>query len=148
MNTLMQPLPILGELSRRPSRASAAAIGHNFILSGASPGLRIEGIKALGQMVCDWSVAILELTICDPSRGLRTRLRAEEELGNLLKAAIARGYSRLKSDECSRLAEAARGRVLAAGQNDSLEDDPLVENLCSHVSQAVAEGCFGSLPDF
>jgi hypothetical protein len=148
VNAVMQPLPILGELSRRPSRASAAAIGHRFILNGASPALRIAGIRALGPMVCDWSVAILEMAICDPARGLKTRLCAVRELGSLLKEAISRGYCRLTWQGCSHLVEAACREVDTAGESVSLEDNPVVEELCGHVSQAVADGYFGTLPDF
>ena len=69
--------PILDALRNRPSRASAAAIGHHFVLNGAPPTLSIAGINALGEMMCDWSVAILEETINDPTRTYEVRRYAD-----------------------------------------------------------------------
>ena len=73
MTTLAAPMPMLAALASRPSRASAAAIGHQFILNGEAPALRMRGLDVLGNMVCDWSVAILEQAIEDPSCGFLVR---------------------------------------------------------------------------
>ena len=141
-------LPILDALRNLPSRASAAAIGHHFVLNGGPPTLRIAGIDALAEMICDWSVAILEEAINDSTRADKVRSYALATVGKLLSTAIARGYGAVTKEECHQWMEEAQAEMTAHnGKSHPLEFGPVVE-LCSHLSQAVADGLYGQLPDF
>jgi hypothetical protein len=139
---------ILESLLRSPSRASAAAIGCHYVLNGVPPGLQLMGVNALARMPCDWAVAILEEAINDPTREYHVRRHAIRELGDLLCTAIGHGYANITRRQCSRLARAADReltRQCAQGQNREIR---AVEELCSHLSQALADGCLGQVPDF
>jgi hypothetical protein len=145
---LLSTLAVLDSLIRRPSRASAAAIGHHFILNGAHPALGILGIDALASMTCDWAVAILEETISDASRGYRLRQYTLTKLGELLTDAIEHGYPAVTKRECCRLVEEARAQLEAHKYEAQSCEIQAVEHLSSHLSQAVEDGLFGQLPDF
>jgi hypothetical protein len=139
---------VLSRLRHQPSRASVAAIGHHFVLNGAPPRLRICGIDAVCDMVCDWSVAILEEAIEDPGRGRLVRRYALEKLSELVKRAVERGYGGTTPAECDRLADAARTGLFPEAEARDRVEVPAVEDLCNHLSQAVADGVFGQMPDF
>ena len=141
-------MSVLDSLVRRPSRASAAAIGHEFVLNGAQPNLRHLGLDALDKMVCDWSVAILEETIDEPTRGFHLRQHAVTKLRDLVKVAIDRGYSAINSTACHQLARAAQAELRSQVVKGQVWEIRAVEDLCDHLSQAVADGFFGELPDF
>jgi hypothetical protein len=141
-------MPILDSLRHRPSRASAAAIGHGFVLNGAPPAVGMLGVDALCEMICDWSVAILEEAINDPSRNYGVRRHALERLCQLVMVSIDRGYTGIAKVTCSRLAHEAEAELkVRKGQTD-FQEIQAVEDLCGHLSQAVADGVFGELPDF
>ncbi len=139
---------ILHALTRRPSRSSAAALGHKFILNGAPPRLQLLGLEALADMTCDWSVAILEEAINDRTRRRQIRERALELVVGLLRIAVERGYRRIEEREIANLAELAGIRLLERCRRRVGGEDAAVELLCSHLSEAVEEGRFGRLPDF
>jgi len=148
MATSTAPLQVLNSLVGRPSRASAAAIGHHYVMNGVPPGLRIRGLSALADMVCDWTTVILEEVITDPSRGYLVQQYAFGLLENLVKRAIDQGYRRLSPLECARLVAQARAglkRQFTAGDSGESE---AVEDLCNHLAQAVADDVFGQMPDF
>jgi len=142
------PLQVLNALAGRPSRASAAAIGHHYVMNGVPPGLRIRGLSALADMVCDWTAVILEQVITDPGRGYLVQHHALSLLEDLVERAIDRGYRRLGLQGCGRLARAAEAELkgqFAAGADAQMQ---AVEDLCGHLAQAVADGLFGQIPDF
>jgi hypothetical protein len=101
----------------------------------------------LCEMICDWSVAILEEAINDPTRCYDVRQYAITKLGELLIEAVERGYSRITRQECFQLVSEAKAR-LKAGKDDPCFEDQAVEDLCGHLSQAIADNFFGELPDF
>ena len=103
MTMLTMPIPILDSLARRPSRASAAAIGNQFILDGPTPASQMRGLDALCDMACDWSVAILEETINDRALVYPVRKYALAKLQELTERAIDGGYSGLSKKGCHRL---------------------------------------------
>ena len=84
MTSAPTPLRILDSLTRRPSRASVAAIGHHFVMNGVSTELHIRGLNALGDMICDWTVALLEEGINSPRAGYSVQRHAAAKLGELL----------------------------------------------------------------
>ena len=59
---------IIDNLRRRPSVASAIAIGHYHVLNGAPFAAALKGLHALEEMPCDWTVTILDHTITDSTR--------------------------------------------------------------------------------
>ena len=148
MTCSTMPLLILDSLRSRPSRASAAAIGHRFVLNGAPRALNLLGIDALAEMICDWSVALLEEAVNDPSRAFGTRQYAISKLGELLSTAIDRGYSHATREDGHRLVIPAKAELEARKDESPFREIQAVEDLCNHVSQAVAEGIFEQLPDF
>jgi len=133
---------------RRPSRASVAAIGINYVLNSAPPALRMLGLDAVASMACDWSVAILEQAVTAQRAGPRVRRHALLKLRELLEEAMAHGYRHLSPQALESLM--ARAQPILNG------DVPLrqttaaqaVEDICNHASQAVEQGCFGRLSDF
>ena len=139
---------VLHSLFSRPSRASAAAIGHQFILGDAPPALCVRGLDALSHMVCDWSVAILEEVVGDPGRPFLVRLRTVRAMRDLLSTAIDRGYQGITSEECCQLASEAEAELKNRQAEASASEMQAVEDLASHLSEAVAEGFFEELPDF
>src|SRR5512146_2131814 len=139
---------VFHSLLRSPSRASAAAIGQQYVLRGASPALRMLGIDALAQMPCDWSVAILEQAIYDPSRGYNVRRHAIHKLRDLLSTAICDGYAPVSADRCQQWAQAAGRELMRQCIQGGMGENPAIEELCSHLSQAIADGHLGHLPDF
>lgn len=148
MSNSILSAPVLSALTRRPSKASAAAIGINFVLNGAPPALRLRGIDALARMMCNWSVAILEETITDHSRPCLLRTYALERLGGALNDAIHRGYPRLSETDKLRLLNEAR-QALATIRDVTADDEiPAVTEMCNHLDEATRLGLFGELPDF
>ena len=139
---------VLERLIGKPSRSSAAAIGHRFVLNGAPAELRGRGVNALCEMMCDWSAAILEMVIQDPTRGCLLRWHTLTRLSEVLERAIARGYPALSRKDCRRLAKQAWAdlrRPIGAGQ---CQASRAAEDLCVHLSQAVEAGYFPDLSDF
>ncbi len=141
-------LGVLDALMRRPSRASAASIGQHFILNGAPPALRVRGLDAIGKMPCDWTVAILEMAINERRLGHLVRRNAINKLQELLLQAIDLGYCAVTQDECRQLTEAAQEILKAQDRIGEQGEIGAVEDLCGHLSQAVADGAFEQLPDF
>jgi hypothetical protein len=139
---------VLQSLLRSPSRASAAAIGQNYVLNGVSPPLRMLGVDALAQMPCDWVVAILEEVILDPARGYDVRRHAILTLGDLLRTAIRKGYEGVNLDQCERWTRAADRGLTRQCVRGAPGEIPAIEDLCGHLGQAVADGYLGQLPDF
>lgn len=146
MSALAMPNPILDVLASRPSRASAAAIGIHYVLNGVPPALRVRGVDALSKMVCDWSVAILEEAITEPNRGYLVRRHALMKLRQLVETAIARGYAGISRRDCARLASECLAILGQDGGSNRAKQ--ALEDLCNHLSQAVADGHFGRLADF
>ncbi len=148
----MNPSPIdrsvLDALKNQPSRASAAAIGQNFVLNGAPPSAGILGLDILADMMCDWSVAILEEAIADPTRSSRVRRHAITKLREALTKAIRRGYPAISEACCWSLASQAMLALQEQNRQGCPDQLPGVEDLCDHLSQAVEQGYFASLPDF
>lgn len=138
---------ILHSLTQRPSRSSAAAIGVKFVLNGQPAALRMRGIDALAHMVCDWSAAIFDEAIHDPSRGYLVRRHALKRLTELLSDAVQRGYHGLDARKLESLEERAREWLLCSRSGIDREGVATTE-LCNHLSQAVEQGFFGSLQDF
>ena len=99
-------------------------------------------------MVCDWSVAILEEAINDPSRGYPVRKYALDKLRQLVELAIDRGYAGLSKGTCRRLARQGLLEMRSHVREGTSGDIRAVEDLCDHLSQAVADGVFPELPDF
>jgi hypothetical protein len=139
---------VLHSLLRSPSRASAAAIGQRYVLSGPSPALQLLGIDALAQMPCDWAIAILEEAACDPSQAYDVRHQAIVKLQDLLNTAVRGGYPAVTPGQCHRWAGAADRELNRPQIQEGPDENPAVEELCSHLSQAVADGYLGRLPDF
>ena len=139
---------VLEALARRPSRSSATAIGHRYLLDGTTPELRIEAINALSRMVCDWSIAILEEAICDPTRGFLCRRYALARICGLLEQAIAEGYDRVTRAECRHLRRHAAAAIEASTKLEEPVEIDAVEILCSHLCQAIADGVLKETPDF
>jgi hypothetical protein len=142
------PLAIINSLAGRPSRASAAAIGHEFVLNGAPPRLAVRGLDALSEMVCDWTVAILEEAVNDPTRAFLIRRQALLKLRDLLAGAVDRGYPHLDRSACHHLAREAMHELDDARDSDRECEGRAIEDLADHLSQAVDEGYFKELPDF
>jgi len=148
MSVLAVRMDVLEALMGRPSRSSAAAIGRQFVLSSSPPEARIRGLNALSGMVCDWSVAILEEAINDPSRGYLVRRYALTRLCGLVRKAIDQGYTGLIRSECDQL-EFRAVMALSAEDGETGRNENLpAEDLCCHLAEAVAAGLFGELPDF
>lgn len=139
---------VLLALARRPSRSSAATIGHEFVLNGVPPALQIRGLNALAEMTCDWTVAILEEAINSPTRTCFVRHYALSMLGALLQRAIDEGYRRIGRDECRQLVRSAGVELGVRCAEGAPGEIAPVEELCNHLSQAVADGFFAELPDF
>ncbi|HOW69711.1 MAG TPA: hypothetical protein PKY77_03845 [Phycisphaerae bacterium] len=139
---------VLSTLAMKPSRASAAAIGHHYVLDGAPSAIRLRGVDLLCGMVCDWSVALLDELISSPHADYVLRQYALHRVHGLLRVAMSRGYANLGPPECRRLMTRARRELqhycIRVGQPGM----PAVDALCSHLGQAVADGLFGDLPDF
>ena len=139
---------VFQRLARKSSRASAAAIGHRFVLNGAPAGLRLRGIDALCQMMGDWSVAILEMTVHDPTRGYSVRRHAVACLCDMVTIAIGQGYTRLTLLDCRSLGSQAQADLLGITHTSLPGEISAAVKLCNHLSQAVAEGHFPELADF
>ena len=141
---------VLCSLISHPSRASAAAIGHQFVLNGAPPALCLQGVEALSRMPCDWGVVILEQAVEDPSRPHSVRIQALKKLYALMRSAIARGYSYLTMPDARRLVAEVEEHLRSqrGGQEEAPNEIPALEELASHLCEAVAAGMFGELPDF
>jgi len=139
------PIAVLHSLTSHRSRASAVAVGHHFVLNGVPPVVQMKGIEALSNMVCDWAVAILEEFITDPLRNYLVRKQATRQVSDLVIKAIERGYRGISRDGADQLTAQA---LEALSQEGTANREEAVERLCGHLSRAVEEGCFGSLPDF
>ncbi|HOW74083.1 MAG TPA: hypothetical protein PKY77_26050 [Phycisphaerae bacterium] len=139
---------VLSTLAMKPSRASAAAIGHHYVLEDAPSALRLHGVDLLCGMVCDWSVALLDELINSPHADFALRQYALHRLHELLKVAMNRGYEHLSPPECRRLMTRARREIQRYCRADGHGEMWAVDELCSHLAQAVADGLFGELPDF
>ena len=148
MSHAVAVLSVLDALTCRPSRASAAAIGQRFVLNRASPALAVRGLDALGDMLCEWTVAILDQAIHDSSRLPMVRQHALAKLCVLLNAALQRGYTKLDRQGFFRLMGEAQRSVEDGKRNVDAETIPAVEELCNHLSEAVSDGVFGQLPDY
>ena len=148
MSTSTVPLQVLDSLAGRPSRASVAAIGHHYVINGVPPSLRIRGLSALANMVCDWTTVILEEVITNPGRGYLVQQYALSLLADLVKRAIDQGYRRLSGGECGRLVAEARAELKCRFRSRTCGEIAAVEDLCNHLAQAVADGFFGQMPDF
>ncbi len=148
MSVIAMQMSILHSLVRRPSRASVAAIGHECVLNGSPPVVRIRGLEALSSMVCDWSVAILEEAINDPRRGYVVRRYAIGRLCLLVKRAVRLGYAGITMQTCHQLENEALLAIRQTADQAGRCEIESVEALCNHLSQAVADGIFPELPDF
>lgn len=146
MTALATDMTVLYSLAARPSRSSAAAIGHQYVLNNCPPQVQIKGLSALSRMICDWSVAILEEFITDPLRNYLARQYAVRLAGHVLGKAVQRGYSEIDQKAVQELV----GMGIRALQPNERGDgeNPAAEILCSHLSQAIEKGCFGLVPDF
>jgi len=98
-------------------------------------------------MPCDWAVALLEEAVCDAGLGYDVRRHAIRKLQELLRTAVHKGYEGVSPVMCERWARTA-DRDLTRQCIEGGDEGPAVEALCSHLSQAVADGYLGSLPDF
>jgi hypothetical protein len=117
-------------------------------LNDVSPELNIRGLNALGDMACDWTVALLEEAINDPSRGYSVRRHAIAKLGELLKRAIDQGYTKATKGRCRLLVGRAHVALKIQSNRGICHPIQEVEDLCDHLGQAVADGFLGQLPDF
>lgn len=143
MSTVAGPIEILSSLESRRSRASAAAIGHRYALSNVPPAVQIRAIAALREMVCDWSVAILEQLVENAEANPMVRLRALRTMADLLLIAVDRGYR-----EISRAGVAEKLRQAGTNLDTSTEECPATTDLACHLAAAIENGFFESLPDF
>jgi hypothetical protein len=112
--------------------------------------MQIQAVSALAEMVCDWSVAILEQAVSGTGHRYLVRRYALGRICELLRRAIRRGYSPISRTEVSHLecqvVHALEGppttNKLAGVKIGALDD------LCNHLSRAIADGLFEELPDF
>ncbi len=141
-------LTILGRLSRHPSRASAAAIGQHFVLNKTSLSLALEGMDALCDMVCDWTIVFLEEVVGDPATNYLLRRQALHRMNDLMLGAIRRGYDGLSRSQCLEWTEACRDEIDVPPGKDNPQPFAALDVLGGHLAQAVADGFFGELPDF
>ncbi len=139
---------VFDALRHRPSRAAVAAIGQRFVLNGAPPALATLGLEVVSEMICDWSVPILEEAVNDPKRVIAVRRVAVDKLGELMLKAVRRGYSGISERRCRSLVEQAQAELRVQEREGGFGRIPSVEELCDHLSRAVAGGVFGMLPDF
>ncbi|MBP7935850.1 MAG: hypothetical protein KA354_14485 [Phycisphaerae bacterium] len=139
---------VLSTLAMKPSRASAAAIGHHYVLDNAPSRLRLRGVDLLCRMVCDWSVALLDELINSSHVDFALRQYALHRVHELLKVAMGREYEHLSPPECRRLMTRARCELQSHCSRRLGGEMSAVDELCSHLAQAVADGLFGELPDF
>lgn len=58
---------VLEGLCGNPSVASAVAIGHFHVLNGTPVSTALEAFDALEEMLCDWTVAILDRALSNPT---------------------------------------------------------------------------------
>jgi hypothetical protein len=140
--------PVLRSLASRRSRSSAAAIGHNFILSGAPLPVALQAIDVLSTMVCDWTVAILDQAISQTEGSRVVRRHALTVLGKLAEEAVDRGYPRLARADCRKLTRRAQMELNRDEGGVAQDEIPAVENLCDCLGEAVSDGFFPRLPDF
>jgi hypothetical protein len=145
MTALANQMTILSSLESRCSRASAAAIGHQFVLSGNPPQVQVRGIDALAAMPCDWSIGILEEVVNDPLRNCLVRQYTIRHLAKSLNQAVDRGYGRICRAGVNRLADLAVSASFAPG---GCQENRPAEDLCSHLLEAVNAGFLGQIPDF
>ena len=136
---------ILQNLRARPSVASAIAIGHFHVLNGAPISIALEGLDAMAEMPCDWTVAILERVMRDPTRRPVVRRRAVSKVRSLLFEAVNRGYSRVSRGQIRDMARDACRAVEVNGSDE--EDVPVIDDLCSHLDQAIVDGLFDTIPN-
>lgn len=129
---------ILDHLQRRPSVASAIAIGHYHVLNGAPLAAALKGLTALEEMPCDWTVAILDHTITDSTRRPIVRQRALSVVRRLLLKASCHGYDGLTQSEID--GESRRARDLLHAPHDPSDLEQVTDDLCSHLAQAVSDG--------
>lgn len=141
--------PVLDSLCRLPSRASAAAIGHGFVLNDWSgPEFAMIGLDALSEMVCDWSVAIFEETINQTTLNRAVRRYALRKLHALVALAVDRDYQRISKESCCELVKQAEAEMEAQENGCPFKDIQAVEDLCNHLNEAIEGGVFERLPDF
>lgn len=140
--------PVLETLATKPSRASAAAVGHHYVLNGVRPKMRVRALQVLCAMPCDWTSVILESAINDEKFGYGFRRQALKQLRNLLWGAIGLGYRRLSYEKCAALDAVAVKSLSPANPGSACREIDAVDELCCHLSQAVDDGVFGELPDF
>lgn len=148
MSTMAMPIPIINSLVHRPSRASAAAIGHTYVLSDAPPALRVRALYAVSKIVCDWTVAILEEAINEPQKGYLARRCALDQLIDLVEQAIDRGYQGLGNAACAQLAQEAQSCLKSQANTGEHYEIGAVEDLCDHLGTAIERGVFPAVPDF
>jgi hypothetical protein len=140
--------PVLNTLAAKPSRASAAAVGHHYVLNGVPPAMRVRGLRVLCEMPCDWTSVILESAIKDETLEYRFRRQALTQLQNLLWRAIRMGYRNLSHGQCAALTGLAVKSLPRESPGSASDGIDAVEELCCHLAQAVDDGLFGELPDF
>ncbi len=150
MSVMTATMAVFQSLASKPSRASAAAIGHKYVLNGRSPVMQIQAVNSLGDMVCDWSLTILDQTINDFSLRYLVRRHALNRVCGLLRQAVDQRYSRISKSEIQQLEDEAASLLEkhpGPGEPAGIEIE-VVEELCDHLGQAMAEDVFEELPDF
>lgn len=135
---------ILTHLRERPSVSSAIAIGHYHVLNGAPLSIAIKALNALEEMPCDWTVVILEQAALDPERPPVVRQRAVSKIRRLLIEAIWRGYGGISKREVIAKSRDAR-RAVASWPTHAPDTQQDIDDLASHLAQAIADGYFGTL---
>ena len=145
MTSLAMSFMILNALRSRPSRASAAAIGHRFVLSEPPPLLARLAMDALANMPCDWSIAILEEIVNAKEKKKHIRRYAIHKLSEVLARAIEQGYPGINRKAARSLFRRAKARL---SSDFEAAENPDVEEMCNHIGEALDRGMFKRLPDF
>lgn len=96
-------------------------------------------------MPCDWTVVILEQAALDPERPPVVRQRAVSKIRRLLIEAIWRGYGGISKREVIAKSRDAR-RAVASLPTHAPDTQRDIDDLASHLTQAIADGYFGTLP--
>lgn len=146
MNSIAEE--VFEKLAGNPSRSSAAALGQHFVHNGAPLRLQFRGVDALCGMTCDWSVAILEIIVEDPSRDARLRRYALLRLCQMLDDAIERGYRGVSRFERMELAEEVRKAFRDPFKTGEELDSRELLDLGSYLLEAAEQGFFPPLADF
>jgi hypothetical protein len=133
-------LRILRYLREHPSVASAVAIGHYHILNGAPMEVALRGVKALGDMPCEWAAVLLDQTVINHELPSKVRERALFVIRRLLLRAIEHGYQQLSSGHVNAAVTAIR-QMLYDPKSSALLDERVQELAC-HVIVAVTDNHF------